>query len=155
AITAGDCDTPAGTIPWRTIGLSRERALDAWGRKISYRVYRGTATGVGSLVQARGASMADCDTIEATPTDVDPGTGLCKPVDPADTNPASRSTSPAQFLAGKGLKLQYFGRDLSPENDHVAYVLISHGATGQGGYTSAGIQLDNPTSTEEQGNLSG
>ncbi len=150
---SGDCDKPAGTVPWRTIGLSRERALDAWGRKISYRVYRGGAGGVGSLIQTRGASMVNCDSNEALPTGVDAATGLCKPVDPLDTNPASRSTSTGQFLAGKGLKVQYFGRDLSPDNEHVAYVLISHGATGLGGYTSSGVQLDNPTSSEERANL--
>jgi hypothetical protein len=146
----------AGTLPWKTIGLARSLSLDAWGRKISYRVY----SGADGLTQDRGASMANCDTNEIAPSGVS-GNGLCKP-DPVDNVPASRSTTPDQFLAGKGLKLTFFGRDLSPPipsltiedpTRHVAYVLISHGPTGQGGYTISGVQLDGPASNEEKDNL--
>jgi type II secretory pathway pseudopilin PulG len=133
--TAATCDTPAGTVPWKTIGLSREAAIDSWGRKIAYRVFSG-ATG---LTQDRGATMANCDTKEIFPTGVT-GNGLCKP-DPPDNNTASRSTTPAEFLAGKGLKLTYFGRNLESPNDHIAFILISHGATGQGAFTTAGQQV--------------
>jgi type II secretory pathway pseudopilin PulG len=30
------CQFPEGTLPWRTIGLKRDDAYDAWGRKISW-----------------------------------------------------------------------------------------------------------------------
>ena len=37
------CTSRDGTVPWATMGLSPDDALDAWGRKISYRVYDGAA----------------------------------------------------------------------------------------------------------------
>ncbi len=42
-------DMGHGTLPWRTLGLQPEDALDRWGRRISYRVYDGDASGAGSL----------------------------------------------------------------------------------------------------------
>ncbi len=133
--TGATCDKPTGSVPWKTIGLRREDSIDAWGRKVSYRVYDGTT----GLTQDGGANMANCDTNEAFPGGVT-ANGLCKP-DPPDNNPASRSTTPDQFVAGKGLNLTYFGRDLASPADHVAFALISHGPTGFGGFTAAGQQL--------------
>src|SRR5258706_10132553 len=52
-----------GTVPSRTLGLPREDPFDAWGWKISYRVYQG-ATG---LTQAGGASKGHCDKIGHPP----------------------------------------------------------------------------------------
>ena len=147
---AAGCLYPEGTVPWKTIGLSRNDAYDAWGHKISYRVYLGNA---GSLVQAGGASMADCDTIEAFPTGPTAAAGgvggLCQPgttgPGTANPDPSLRTTPPAQFLAGKGLTLTDFG---VVHND-VAYVLFSHGMTGLGSYTSSGAQLDIPKGDEK------
>ena len=59
---ARDCDFTQGTLPWATIGMRRDDAYDAWGWKISYRVYSNTN---GSLTQANGASMVNCDTVQA------------------------------------------------------------------------------------------
>ena len=50
-----DCDSRGGVVPWRTLGLTEESALDGWNRLISYRVLDG-ATG---LTQADGASMVE------------------------------------------------------------------------------------------------
>jgi hypothetical protein len=132
--------------------LGREHAVDAWGRKISYRVYTGAS---GSLVQDNGANMSNCDSFEPATQGVVPVKGLCRPDNLADTSPASRSTRPEDFLAGKGLRLKYFKKDLSPEFDHIAYVLISHGSTGLGAYTISGVALDGPKGGEEASNLSG
>lgn len=33
------CTAPNGTVPWVSLGLPAEAAQDAWGRKISYRVF--------------------------------------------------------------------------------------------------------------------
>jgi hypothetical protein len=131
---AGKCGNNTGTIPWRTIGMRREDSLDAWGRKLSFRVYNPNAGG-GSLVQLNGASMVNCypDTAAGGGTD---GTGLCK---------ADHSTSSSDFLAGKGLSLTDFG---TAHND-TAFVIISHGATGLGGYTVAGVQMAAPSGDEK------
>ena len=133
-----NCTYPAGTIPWRTIGLRREDSLDAWGWKISYRVYAGAA----GLTQLGGASMVDCDTVEPTPAGTT-ANGLCKP---------THDTTEAQFLAGKGFTVSDFGA-VPPATD-VAYVLISHGPTGLGAYTTSGGQKQpSPASADELANL--
>ena len=133
---AAACAFPNGTVPWRTIGLRREDALDAWGFKISYRVFSG-ATG---LTQAGGASMVHCDTVEPANLGVDPATGKCR---------ASHDTLANDFLVGKGLALNDFGAAITD----AAYVLISHGPSGLAGYTSAGVQkAPNPASAAESAN---
>lgn len=139
------CTNPQGTVPWRTLGIRREDAIDAWGWKISYRVYTGAA---GSLTQAEGASMVNCDTTEAagwsagrTPV-VGSAGGLCR---------GTRNTTPAEFIAGKGLQLNYFG---TPVTD-AAYVLVSHGPSGLGAWTSVppSTQTSLPASASELSNL--
>ena len=137
------CRFDGGTIPWSTIGLGRDESLDAWGRKISYRVYTGNK---GSLTQPGGVSMVNCDTVEpvpggATSTGGPPGAGgLCK----SNTDIYQLNTTPQQFLAGKGLTVT----DFANTYDDVAYVLVSHGATGLGGYTVSGVPLDMPNGDE-------
>ena len=61
SVTAGTCTFPTGTVPWSTLGVRREDAIDNWGAKISYRVYTGTS---GSLTQTDGLNMYNCDTAE-------------------------------------------------------------------------------------------
>ena len=127
-----------GTVPWLTLGLSRDAGLDAWGRKISYRVYTGNA---GSLTQAGGTSMVECDLVDpAVPPAAKTATGLCVP----NADPLLRSTTAATFLNGKGLRLNDYGINRTD----VAYVLISHGATGGGGWTVAGTMLPLPGGDE-------
>ena len=130
------CTFPKGTVPWRTLGLRRDESFDAWGWKISYRVF----SGANGLTIAKGASMVDCDTVEPSPAGTNPD-GTCK---------STHDTTPAQFLAGKGLSLNDFGTAVTD----AAYVLVSHGATGLGAYTTAGVQKTPvPTSTDETSNL--
>jgi Tfp pilus assembly protein PilV len=140
AIASATCNFSAGTIPWKTLGLSREGAIDSWGNKISYRVYTGTN---GSLTQAEGASMVKCDTVEPVPGGrtavVASAGGLCK-----DTY----DTTEAQFLLNKGLTVTDFGNAVTG----VAYVLVSHGPTGLGGYTTAGVQKAPPGNAGEIAN---
>ena len=136
-----------GALPWKTIGMRRDDSFDAWGRKISYRVF----TGGTGLTQPGGASMANCDTHEAFPGGVAPG-GLCNPV-PNTTNTADRTTTPAQFLAGKGLDVTDMGVPHNAGlNNGAAYVLISHGITGLGGYTASGVRLNMPPNGAERDN---
>jgi type II secretory pathway pseudopilin PulG len=143
-LTTATCTFNQGTIPWNTIGLLREQGLDAWGRKIAYRVYTGNK---GSLTQPRGVSMIECDTVEPSPegTTSVAGSlgGLCKPDPPNTLNLGLRTTTPAEFLDGKGLRV----KDGSADYTDVAYVLISHGQSGLGGFTSSGasVMIDDKT----------
>jgi hypothetical protein len=127
-----DCTFPEGTLPWKTIGLRRDDAIDPWGRKLSYRVYAG-ATG---FTQPGGVSMVACDTEEASPGGTVAG-GLCN----ADANLMLRNTTPAQFVAGKGLRLTDMA---NPQYTDVAYVILSHGESGLGGYSISGARLEMP-----------
>jgi hypothetical protein len=138
------CASPTGTLPWKTIGSSRDDAYDSWGNRISYRVFSG-ATG---LTQPAGASMVNCDTnnlnpvtllLTPTPSSLAPG-GLCG---------LSHDHTTAQYLSGKGLQLNDFGTIRTD----IAYVLISHGPTGLGAYTSAGTQKPLPTNVFELANI--
>src|SRR6478672_9140606 len=105
-----------GTLPWLTLGLSSDAGLDGWGRKISYRVYTGNA---GSLTQPGGVSMVDCDTVELTPGGATASAGGLGGLCVTNADPYLRSTTPAQFLAGKGLTLDDYGTN----HTDVAYVL--------------------------------
>src|SRR6185312_672973 len=93
-----NCTNPTGTLPWATIGMRRDDAIDAWGWKIGYRVYSGN----GGMTQANGASMVNCDTVQAlNPVGLD-GNGLCQVV-------AGRHDTPdTTFVAGKGLSVNDF-----------------------------------------------
>jgi hypothetical protein len=88
--------------------------------------------------------MVYCDTAPAG-TGTEAGTGLCKGRPSMGGVATDRNTSPADFLDNKGLSLTDQG---TAYNSSVAYVLISHGATGLGGYTVSGARLDMPTGDE-------
>lgn len=144
--SAATCTFTAGTLPWNTIGLLREQGMDAWGRKLAYRVYTGSNT-KGSLTQPRGVSMVECDTVEPasegpTPVAASLG-GLCRPQPPDPANLGLRTTTPAEFLDGKGLSLTDSGANFAD----VAYVVVSHGRSGLGGYTTSGamVMIDGKT----------
>jgi type II secretory pathway pseudopilin PulG len=144
---SADCSYPEGTLPWRTIGMRKDDAIDPWGRRLSYRVYTGNA---GSLVQPGGVSMAKCDEIEPPPlkgtTPVAGGLGgLCS----GALDPFQFNTTPTEFLAGKGMMLTDMG---APAYSDVAYVILSHGPTGLGGYTVSGAQFPDAPKTEERNN---
>jgi hypothetical protein len=130
-----------GTLPWLTLGLAGDAGLDAWGRKISYRVYTGNK---GSFTQPGGVNMVNCDTVEPSPGGTTPNVGSAGGLCNAGTDIYGRNTTPQQFVAGKGLTLDDFGTNYAD----VAYVLISHGATGAGAWTIAGTMLDLPTGDE-------
>lgn len=127
---ASTCLEPAGVVPWKTIGLRKEDSLDAWGRRLSYRVY----TGAGSLTQDGGVSMIYCDSWEVGANQSADANGLCV----NGGTPESRSTSETAFYAGKGLDVDDMGR--TPAN--VAFLLISHGASGLGAYSTTGVRVE-------------
>ena len=126
-----NCSFPEGTIPWNTVGMRYDDAFDGWGRKISYRVYAGNK----GLTQPGGVSMVNCDTSAAGNAD---GAGLCL---------ADHSTGTAKFFQGKGLTVN---DDFGSNHSDVAYVLVSHGATGLGAYTVSGVRMDLPAGDEKK-----
>lgn len=115
------CAADAGVLPWQTLGLRREDAIDGWGRKISYRVYSGTT----GLTQAEGASATNCNTAL--------GSSL-GPLDAGNKCRASHVNVYTDFTSGKGLTLT----DDGVAKSGLAYVLISHGETGYGAYAAEG-----------------
>lgn len=131
-LTASTCTHPEGTLPWKTIGLRREQGYDQWDTKLSYRVY--INGGDGSLTQPAGVDMTHCDLVE--PDSVLGAGRVCR----TSTDPYQRNTSSASFLANKGLRLIDMGVDASTR----AYVIVSHGPTGLGGYTMAGAKRADP-----------
>lgn len=136
------CTSRNGIVPWATLGLSREDSLDAWGRKISYRVPDGAA----GVTIAQGASMSDCDTVEAAPT--------------APTGPGFQCTAAHDVMPGPGPNT-YLDPTLRPgltvrvsgaNQNQMAWVLISHGASGQGAWLTGGARMTLPASADELAN---
>ncbi len=136
------CTFRNGTVPWVTLGLSADDAVDAWGRKISYRVYDG-ATG---MTPAMGASMSDCDTVEPAPV--------------AATGPAYPCTVGHDVMPGPGAGT-YLDTARRPgltvrvnavNQTQMAWVLISHGVSGQGAWLSGGNRMTVPVSPDELAN---
>ncbi|MBU3739178.1 MAG: hypothetical protein FGM55_09530 [Rhodoferax sp.] len=138
-VAANACTNPNGTVPWTTLGLPRDAALDAWGRKVSYRVFAG-ATGV---TVAGGASLVQCDSDFASPAltasaaAVAPNfqcTALPPRTDPASVLAAATRRGLAVFDEGAQVTTVY----------QVAFALISHGASGAGAWVPGGARLALP-----------
>lgn len=115
------CTAGAEVVPWRTLGLRRDDALDGWGRKIAYRVY----TGATGLTQANGVNATDCSTTAGVPV-----AGVDSTLTAGYQCNALHNNTYAQFLAGKGFTVN----DQGSNRTGVAYVLVSHGETGYGAY---------------------
>lgn len=122
------CATLVGTVPWHTLGISQDFALDAWAQKISYRVFHGPT----GLTQTGGASMTDCDLYDTGLSLSLPANGLCETT--------QHDNTAEQFLFNKGLTFDNKGNTTSG----VAFVLISHGPTGNGAYLPGGNQKPLP-----------
>lgn len=120
-VTAIDvCPNPNGMVPWATLGLQADDALDAWARQISYRVY----DGLPGMTQANGADMSDCDTVEPAPASASPPRYLCT---------TAHDVVPGDFLSPgnrPGLTVRVNGAN----QPQIAWVLVSHGPSGRGAW---------------------
>jgi hypothetical protein len=140
------CAFPNGVVPWNALGLSQEQATDEWGRLISYRVYDGAV----GLTQDGGASAINCDTDNLTTPRVEPtAAGLCNTVNNKHDTLRSDFITYTSFGTtpsfDKGLNVHDFGPTPAVANvPNVAFVLISHGPSGAGGYLPNGIQMTMP-----------
>ena len=127
------CTNPNGTVPWTTLGLPRDAALDAWGRKVSYRVFAGAR----GLTVAGGASLVNCDSNFATPAPTASAAALA--VNNFQCAATGTRTDPATVLAPirrPGLAV-YDESQSTTTVWQVALVLISHGASGAGAWVPA------------------
>lgn len=136
ARNAAGCTTNEanGILPWRTLGLSEPDVTDGWDRRFTYRI-------APSLGGNNALDMSMCDTVSSN----NPNTPVaaCDPTCTAAT--PAQCTPPQSFLINKGLevrKVDNVTKVMDPAAippTGAAYVLISHGETGGGGLTSAGI----------------
>jgi prepilin-type N-terminal cleavage/methylation domain-containing protein len=139
---SGGCSAQQnGVVPWRALGLTETDASDGWDRRLTYRV--------GVLLGADGGiDMSWCDA--AGTGSASGAANLCSAACSSLT--LATCTSPTNFLANKGLQVRNVAGTVlmnpaATPNTGAAYVLVSHGETGGGGYLSSG-QLGASTSTD-------
>ena len=127
-----------GVVPWRSLGLGEPDATDGWERRLTYRTDP-------VLGKPNGMNMSACDPAGS-------GALVAGACDPACTSSALGScTPPSTFIAGKGLTVKNFAGTanvMDPAagvNTGAAYVAISHGETGGGGYLNTGILFTSTT----------
>jgi type II secretory pathway pseudopilin PulG len=129
---AGCTNLQHGVVPWRAIALSETEATDGWDRRFTFRVQ--PALGADNAMD-----MSRCDPAGTSGL---PG-AACAACSSANV---SACTMPGNFLTGKGLEVRNLSGIVlmnpaaAPPLPHTgaAYVLISHGESGGGGYLSSG-----------------
>ena len=143
----------SGVVPWRSLGVPADAAMDAWGNLITYRVWARTSGGVGSAINTSlamdgGMDFSECDPAKLTPPS------------PAEYRCTGANAQPlGALLAGGGMQARGFRvcRDACPatttptpgtfevarriDGNGAAYFLISHGANKFGAYNAAGQLL--------------
>jgi prepilin-type N-terminal cleavage/methylation domain-containing protein len=141
ARTAAGCsgNQQHGVVPWRALALAETDATDGWDRRLTYRLD-------ASLGADNGMNMSMCD---PAGTGALVGTG-CNPACAATA--LASCTPPATFLANKGLRIQNVAGTLlmnpaATPHTGAAYVVISPGESGGGGYLSSG-QLSSSNTTD-------
>ena len=138
------CASPDGTVPWGSLGLTKDDAFDAWGRKISYRVYAGPT----GMTRTRGADMTDCDTVEPAPVAPTPPSYDCTPAHNVRPGPGMDTYLDLDPNTRPGLTVRVGGID----QKQMAWVLVSHGASGMGAWLPGGARMALPASADEQAN---
>lgn len=156
--TTGACNPAtqtSGVIPWATLGLTEDAALDAWGNRITYRVDP-ALTARFAPIPAPGPYFA-MDMTNCT-------TGMGSAAVAASVNPPSAATyfqcssAPCSGASCTGQDNVFAGKGLDVWNgilpytvpnrlntrgtsSGAAYILISHGANAAGAYNTAGALL--------------
>ena len=124
-----------GVVPWRTLGLTENDATDAWDRRLTYRVFP-------SFANNNGMDMSSCD--PAGSETAPPAAAAPRACNPACAAGALNScTRPVDFLTTRGLQVRDTAGNVTMDpaaNPHTgaAYVVISHGESGGGGYLGSG-----------------
>lgn len=135
-----------GVVPWRTLGLARQAAVDGWDNFLTYRVYD-NAGGGRSLVAPDRMDMTECDPA------ADPAGGAI------DICNDANGRAPVRYLRNRGVVVKEGTAGAPIINDPTnasgavptgaAYVLVSHGRNGLGAYTQGGVLRASPTSADE------
>jgi prepilin-type N-terminal cleavage/methylation domain-containing protein len=140
ARNAGGCtgNQQHGVVPWRALGLTETDVTDGWDRRLTYRLDP-------SLAADGGMDMSWCDPAGTEPVGAPPRActaGACT------TTALASCTPPLAFLRGRGLTVKNVAGTtiMNPEPapsvnppTGAAYVLISHGESGGGGYINSGV----------------
>ncbi len=134
-------DQSNGVVPWRALGLTELEITDGWARRLTYRIQPTLATPnildmswcdpAGGAAALGVAPSGSCQTNNA----------ICGSTAPATV---AGCTTPKNYLASKGLRVQNLAGTVLMEptadpHTGAAYVLISHGETGGGGYLNSGV----------------
>ena len=128
-----------GVVPFRALGLSETDASDGWDRRITYRIDP-------TLAADNALDMSGCDAAGqetprfSTATVARPCNAAC------NSTTLTSCTEPGVFIIGKGLTVRNLSgvTVMNPNpgaglpNTGAAYVLISAGETGGGGYINTG-----------------
>jgi len=154
--TPGNCTgaQATGVVPWRALGLPTDLSLDGWGRRITYRVDP-ALTGPGTPLDAHACDPAGT-LLACESGSTAAGTCACRTTG-ASSDPATR-TPPAQFLANRGLRVTAgvggttIMNPAPPAANGAAYVLISHGPSGLGGWMADGAPMPEPFGDNEAPN---
>ena len=127
-----------GVVPWLALGLSETDATDGWDRRLTYRVFPAFAAD-------NGMNMSWCDPAGTAAAGALPN--VCNTA--CVSTDMTTCTSPSAFLANRGLevrdasgiappaRLPLMDPAASPHTG-AAYVVVSHGETGGGGYLASG-----------------
>ena len=130
-----------GVVPWVTLGITESDAQDPWNARLTYRLDPALA---GAAPLPLLMNMSNCDPASSGATGAG---GICK-LPAASCTGNANCTSPAAFLAGKGLDVWTCmnganGWSARPNNSTTgsgaAWVITSHGPGGNSAYNSAGI----------------
>lgn len=144
AIAGCTTDQAMGVVPWRALGVSEEDITDGWGRRITYRTNPAMAVD-------NAMDMSKCDPAGTDPT---LPAAICNVV--CSSAALGSCTPPASFLSGKGLEIRRMDgvtKIMDPAATPptgAAYVLISHGETGGGGYLNTGSLYTSTTTDGTQ-----
>jgi len=137
--TAGAYET-GGVVPWRALGLSETDITDGWDRRITYRIDP-------ALAADAALDMSGCDAAGQELQRFSTAT-TARPCNAACTSTTLTScTEPGVFMIGKGLTVKNVSGvvlmnpnpGVNVVNTGAAYVLISHGESGGGGYLNTGV----------------
>jgi prepilin-type N-terminal cleavage/methylation domain-containing protein len=122
-----------GVIPWRALGLGEADATDGWDRRLTYRIQP-------VLAADNAMNMSWCDPAGNGPAGALPN--VCNTACVSTNLPSC--TSPSNFLSGRGLEVRKsdgITKLMDPTatpHTGAAYVLISPGESGGGGFLSSG-----------------
>lgn len=142
-------DQQHGIAPWVDLGLSESQVVDPWGRYFTYRVG-------AELVLVNAMNMSSCDPAVEPTYDNGDLENACTAPEIADGDcicdeSGVNTETIERFLTGKGLGIRSAASEVTndlldpAEGNGAAYVLLSHGPNGYGGYSRSGSYITQST----------